>query len=83
MSGQMMYPILGHKSSGLQPSAPSSQAQSHQSSIITLGLRPLGGSAVKYLPLGQGMIPESHIGLRAWSLALPLPMSLPLCVCLS
>ena len=42
----------------------------------------LGGSAVEPLPLAQGMIPgsriQSHIGLPAWSLLLPLPMSLPL-----
>ena len=41
----------------------------------------LGASAVEHLPLAQGMILgsgiESHIGLPAWSLLLPLPMSLP------
>ena len=41
----------------------------------------LGGSAVWHLPLAQGVILESHIGILAWSLLLPL--SLPLCVCLS
>ena len=44
----------------------------------------LGGSAVERLPSAQGMIPESgiesHIGLLAWSLLLPLPVSLPLSV---
>ena len=44
----------------------------------------LGGSAVEDLPLAQGMIPgsgiESHIGLPAGSLLLPLPMSLPLSI---
>ena len=41
-----------------------------------------GGSAVERLPWAQGMIwslwIESHIGLPAWSLLLPLPVSLPL-----
>ena len=41
----------------------------------------LGGSAVKCLPLAQGVILgsgiESHIRLPAWSLLHPLPMSLP------
>ena len=44
----------------------------------------LGGSVFEHLPLAQGMIPgsgiESHIGLPAWSLLLPLPVSLPLSV---
>ena len=47
----------------------------------------LGDSTVEHLPLAQGVIPgpgiESHIGFPAWSLLLPLPMSLPLSVCLS
>ena len=47
----------------------------------------LGGSEVECLPLAQGMIRrpgiESHFGLPAWSLFLPLPVSLPLSVCLS
>ena len=47
----------------------------------------LGKSAVWRLPLAQGVIPgpriESHIGLPAWSLLLPLPVSLPLSVFLS
>ena len=47
----------------------------------------LGGSAVEYLPLAQGVILrsriESHIGLLAGSLLLPLAVSLPLCVCVS
>ena len=47
----------------------------------------LGGSAVEHLPLAQGMILgsgiECHIRLLAWSLLLSLPMSLPLCVCVS
>ena len=47
----------------------------------------LGGSAVECLPLAQSMIPgsgiESHIGLPAWSLLLPLPMSLLLSLCAS
>ena len=46
----------------------------------------LGGSVVEHLPSAQGVIPgseiESHIGLLAGSLLLPLPMSLPLCVSL-
>ena len=46
----------------------------------------LSGSEVEWLPFAQGVILEStiksHIGLRAWSLLLPLPMSLPLSVCL-
>ena len=29
-------------------------------------------------PSAQGMIPESYVRLPAWSLLLPLPMSLPL-----
>ena len=36
----------------------------------------LGGSAVEHLPSGPGI--ESHIGLPAWSVLLPLPVSLPL-----
>ena len=46
----------------------------------------LGGSAVQYLPLAQGMIleswDESHVRLPAWSLLLSLPVSLPLSLCL-
>ena len=42
----------------------------------------LGGSVVEHLPLAQGVFPglgiESHVGLPARSLLLPLPMSLPL-----
>ena len=41
-----------------------------------------GGSAVEHLPSAQGVTPgpgiESHIGLPAGSLLLPLPVSLPL-----
>lgn len=48
----------------------------------------LGGLAVERLsPLAQGMIPgsviECCIRLLAGSLQLPLPVSLPLCVCVS
>ena len=47
----------------------------------------LGGSVVESLPLAQGLIPgqvvESRIQLPTRSLLLPLPMSLPLSVCLS
>ena len=47
----------------------------------------LGGSAVKHLPLAQGVILgsviESHITLVVGSLLLPLPVSLPLSLCLS
>ena len=47
----------------------------------------LGGSAVEHLLLVQGMIRgpgiESHIRLPEWSLLLPLPVSLPLSLCLS
>ena len=47
----------------------------------------LGGSAVEHLPLAQVVIPgsriESHIGLPARTLLLPLPMSLPLTLYLS
>ena len=42
----------------------------------------LGGPAVEHLALAQGVIPgsrmESHVGLPAYSLLLPLPVSLPL-----
>ena len=42
---------------------------------------------VEHLPWAQGVIPGSWdpvcIGLPAWSLLLPLPVSLPLCVCVS
>ena len=42
----------------------------------------LGGLVVEHLPLAQVMNPGSwdqvHIGLPAWSLLLPLPVSLPL-----
>ena len=48
--------------------------------------RRLGGLAVEHLPLVQDVVPgsgiESHIGLPAGSLLLPLPMSLPLSVSL-
>ena len=41
----------------------------------------LGGSVVERLLLAQGVIPgsriESRIGLPAWTLLLPLPVSLP------
>ena len=47
----------------------------------------IGGPVVERLPLAQVVIRgpgmESHIGLPAESLLLPLPMSLPLSVCLS
>ena len=47
----------------------------------------LGGSVVERLPLAQGMILgsgiEFRVGLPTRSLLLPLPMSLPLSVCLS
>ena len=47
----------------------------------------LGDSAVEPLPVAQSVIPgfgiESHIGLPAWSLLLPLPVSLLLSLCLS
>ena len=48
----------------------------------------LGGSVVEHLPLAQIVIPQSWIEPRiklppAGSLLLPLPMSLPLSVCLS
>ena len=46
----------------------------------------LGGSVVEHLPSAQGEILglgiKSHIGLAAGSLLLPLPVSLPLSVCL-
>ena len=41
----------------------------------------LGGSVVEHLPSGQGV--KSYIGLPAWSLLLPLRMSLPLSLCVS
>ena len=57
---------------------------------ISLGVRAmgcLGDSAVECLSLAQGMIlgpgMESLIGLPMGSLLLPLPMTLPLSVCLS
>ena len=47
----------------------------------------LGGSAVEHLPSAQGMILglgiESHIKLPIGSLLLPLPVSLPLYLCVS
>ena len=47
----------------------------------------LGGSAVEHLPSAQGVIPEfgieSHIRHLAGSLLLPLPVSLPLSLCVS
>ncbi|CAK7320259.1 hypothetical protein VULLAG_LOCUS22521 [Vulpes lagopus] len=47
----------------------------------------VGGSVAEHLPLAQSVIPgpgiESHIRLPAGSLLLPLPMSLPLSVCVS
>ena len=46
----------------------------------------LGGAAVWLLPLAQGAILETRDqiprwALGAWSLLLPLPMSLPLSLC--
>ena len=46
----------------------------------------LGGAAVWRLPLAQGAILETqdripHRAPSAWSLLLPLPMSLPLSLC--
>ena len=42
---------------------------------------------LEHLPSAQGVIlespDESHIRLLAWSLLLPLPMSLPLSLCVS
>ena len=53
----------------------------------TENLGQLGGSVIEHLPLAQGVILapgiKSCIGLPAGSLLLPLPMSLPLSVCLS
>ena len=48
----------------------------------------LGGSAVKRLPSAQGVILQSQDRVpcqaSAWSLLLPLPVSLPsVCVCVS
>ena len=47
----------------------------------------LGGSVVERLPSAQDMIPgseiESYTEIPAWNLLLPLPMSLPLSLCLS
>ena len=47
----------------------------------------LGGSAVEHQPSAQGLTPGSRDRvlhqLPAWSLLLPLPVSLPLSVCLS
>ena len=47
----------------------------------------LGGSAVERLPLAQGVMPhlviESPISLPARDVLCTLPMSLPLCVCVS
>ena len=56
----------------------------HGTAFCILEQGRLGGSAVECLPLAQGIsqIPEfeSQIGLLAWSLLLPLPVSLPLYV---
>ena len=46
----------------------------------------LGGAAIWRLPLAQGAILETrdripHRAPSAWSLLLPLPMSLPLSLC--
>ena len=46
----------------------------------------LGGTAVWHLPLAQGVILETqdripHRASGAWSLLLPLPVSLPLSLC--
>ena len=49
--------------------------------------RDLSGSTVEHMPSAQSVIPgpkiESHIGVPARSLLLPLSISLPLSVCLS
>ena len=53
---------------------------------LSMSLEHLGGSVVEHLLLAHGMIPgsriKSHIGLPIGSLLFPLPMSLPLSVCL-
>ena len=55
----------------------------HKDEII---LGHLGGSVVERLPSAQGVILgariEPHITLPAWTLLLPLPVSLPLSVSL-
>ena len=64
--------------------------QSHSSALDlayclkTLSPGTLGGSAVELLLFGPGCAPkvESHIGLPAWNLLLPLRVSLPLSLCL-
>ena len=47
----------------------------------------LRGSVVSHLPSAQGVILESwiksHIGLPMWSLLLPLPVYVPLSLCVS
>ena len=47
----------------------------------------LGGAVVEPLPSAQGVVPGpgimTHIRLPAGNLLLPLPMSLPLSLCLS
>ena len=57
-----------------RPSLPNSEA--------TSSLGRLGGSAVARLSaFGSGRDPKVHIGLPAWSLLVPLPVSLPLSLC--
>ena len=50
--------------------------------LKSIGLERLCGSEIEHLPLAQGVILE-YQGLPEWSLLLPLPMSLPLSVCVS
>ena len=59
-----------------------------QDSIKILEEGSLGGAAVWRLPLAQGAILETRDRIPrrapgAWSLLLPLPISLPVSVCLS
>ena len=59
--------------------------QKGRQNIKTPNSGSLGGAAVWRLPLAQGTILETRDRIPrrapgAWSLLLPLPMSLPLCV---
>ena len=67
---------------------PTRKKNPHQLPLFNRFLGSLGGAAVERLPLAQGAIlePRDRIPSRApgaWSLLLPLPMSLPLFFSLS
>ena len=56
-------------------------SQHHQFSMLLKTVSRAAQVAQQFLSWRPGI--ESHIGLPAWSLLLPLPVSLPVCMCVS